>query len=81
MPKSLLFSLLLIHVGVCVVQFPEGWQVLELGPCILYPEVHVKVATVSTAYAPISRLVEYSKCPFDGMASAGQSALGKLSKL
>ena len=44
---------LLWHLVVCPFQFPDNWQVLDDEPVLLvYPELHVKVATVLGGYVP-----------------------------
>ena len=45
-----LFNLLIWQFGGKGNQAPEGWQVLEVGPSKVYPELHKKTTMVSTGY-------------------------------
>ena len=46
--------LLLLQFGVLSFQIPDVWQVLELGPFLLYPALHEKDAIVPTGYSPFT---------------------------
>ena len=44
--KCQLFITFLLHFGLSPFQLPDAWQVLELEPDNVYPDLHEKEATV-----------------------------------
>ena len=50
--NNLSFLLLLLHIVAWSFQFPDSWQVLEIGPDLTYPELHSKVALDPIIHLP-----------------------------
>ena len=62
----------LLHVACWLFQVYVAWQVLKPDPCLLYPVLHEKEATVSRGYFPFTGSLEYCTFPFDGLGRTEQ---------